>query len=140
MKDWDCSTYLLVVLETVLVLVCLFAANDGAPKGLDLLREGELRDVGSVEELLFPYPLGQLALVAAAELVVLKGSLQLLLAQTSALLAEQSLAGLVDGAIEAGHANAKVAVAKVHVHAGHGHHGRVEAGKVEVELGGRAGM
>ena len=39
------DTYLFVVLETVLVLIGLFAADDGAPEWLDFFGERHLRDV-----------------------------------------------------------------------------------------------
>ena len=68
-----------MILETVLVLVGLFAADDGTPEWLDLFGERKLWDVGTIHHLLLLHPLGHLALVAVGKLVVLEGSLQLLL-------------------------------------------------------------
>jgi hypothetical protein len=62
----------------------------------------------------------------------------------AALLAEQTFARLVDGAvvIESAHAEVTVAVGEVHAHTHahiHGHH-RVETTKVHIELSWCAGM
>lgn len=47
-------TVLLVIFETVLVLVRLFATNDRTSEWLDFFREWELRYACTVEKLLFP--------------------------------------------------------------------------------------
>jgi hypothetical protein len=65
-------TMLLVVLQAVLVLVCLFATNNWTAERLDLLWEGELGYACAVDELLFAHPPRQFALVVSAELVHLE--------------------------------------------------------------------
>lgn len=138
---YQAETYLFMILEAILVLVCLLTANDGAFKGFNLLGEGELRHVGAIGELLLLLQTpGQLILITA-HLVVLERSLQLLLAQSGALLAKQTLARLVNGAVESRHASGKVGTTKVHVHARHAHQRLVVGvGKVHVELGRGAGV
>ena len=145
LEEWEgrvvVVTYLLVILETVLVLVCLLAANDWTLERLDFFRERELRDIGSIEKCLFPQSPRQLGLVTVAKLVVLECCLELLLAETGTLLTEQALSWLVDGAVEAGHAGGKSVVTKVHVHTWNTHHRLVEgADKIHVKLGGSARM
>lgn len=126
-RENEGKAHLLVILETILVLIGLLATNDWAPEGFHLFREGELRYVGAVHECLLSQPLCEICLIAIAHLVVLEGCLQLLLAEAGALLAEQSLSGLIDCTIEPRHASVEASVSEAHIHPRDVHHWLVEA-------------
>jgi len=137
---------LLVVLETILVLVGLFATDHGTPERLDLFWEGELWYARAVENMLFTHSPCELALVIASEVVILQCVLKLGLRQAATLLAEEALARLIDSAIVVVESVHTKAVAEIHVHVhahvhiAHAHHWVEPACKVHVELCWRAGM
>ena len=115
------TTYLFVIFETILVLVCLFAANNGATEGLCFFtRETE--------------PLNELLLAKAFRQLAVVGKLTWVLESAHAtLFAEQTLGGVIDAArlvllaIHVGEAKARHAGVKV---------GRVNfAGRVHSRLG-----
>ena len=80
------TTYLFVILETVLVLVCLLTANDGTAEGLCLFA----RETEALNELLFTEAFRQFAVVSELTRV--------LEAAHAALLAEKTLGGVVNAA------------------------------------------
>lgn len=122
------DAYLFVVLETILVLVCLLAANDGTPEWFDFLREWELRDICACHYLLFPQSLCQLALVIVTHfLEVVVRRLQLLLCKAAAMFAKKPLAGLVYGTVVTRHAAGSIVnVSEIHSrqswHSRYAHH------------------
>lgn len=135
------KAYLLVILETILVLIGLLTTNDRASERLHFFWEGELRYVGTVHECLLSQPLCEICLVAIAHLVVLEGCLQLLLAEAGALFAEQSLSGLINCTIKPRHASVETSVSETHIHPGDAHHWLVEtAEEIHIQFSWCAGM